>query len=586
MTLALNEMAMLRDALKPPAGMQLDAAVGTTFTLDLTALLAIPVAATLDQEPNDDRAEILETIRRYSDSTVLFCQAGAISVPARYREALTFVEQTVVEVKKPKNGIFHPKMWALRFTNHGSVHHRVLVLSRNLTFDRAWDIIIRIDEDDDGVSTFDSSDLVEFLQSLEPQAARLMTTKQKELVRSLTTSITDAKLAIPRPFESGRFLSLPGRGRDRPFRGGSDNALAISPFLSASSASRFFKDAKRSAVVSRTAALNASASGLTGVRRTLRLRDDFFDIQRDLETGLDDPVEGEDERPAMRGLHAKVLVKDRGSRSTSWFGSTNLTQGAFATNVEFLVELTGPTAWVGCNALLSPKPRQDNLSWLVEAHDLEPSDDEDSEVTEFEGQLQDLASRSFTISLAPSVDDQWDATLRVTPWDSRASALRVSLLSLPNDARVLDKEGGATWEYVPVRHLTPFVLIELTSPRQSQRTVVRADLIGGPEGRRNLVLANAIASREDFYAYLYALLGVESGLGASASTESMFLGWASGAGADRILEDLLTTVSREPSRLDSLDQTIQQLKGKVDVVPAEFHEVWDAINEVRKSAQR
>jgi hypothetical protein len=49
----------------------------------------------------------------------------------------------VVEVQAPKGGVFHPKLWLLRYTAENQpAFYRLLNLSRNLTFDRSWDIIL------------------------------------------------------------------------------------------------------------------------------------------------------------------------------------------------------------------------------------------------------------------------------------------------------------------------------------------------------------------------------------------------------------------------------------------------------------
>ena len=136
--------------------------VGTTFTLDLVTLLAVPVSATLAAE-QDQPPDVLETIRRYADRTIMFCQAGAIGIPSSYRPALTFVEGSVVEVKKPiSGGIFHPKVWVVRFSKGDDTIHRVIVLSRNLTFDRSLDMMVRFDEDGGHGPRLDTSDLESF----------------------------------------------------------------------------------------------------------------------------------------------------------------------------------------------------------------------------------------------------------------------------------------------------------------------------------------------------------------------------------------------------------------------------------------
>ena len=68
--------------------------------------------------------------------------------------------------------IFHPKVWVLRFRGlDDSALHRVLVLSRNLTFDRCWDTMLRIDEDTDAQSLVDVSPLADFVVAAWPEYA-------------------------------------------------------------------------------------------------------------------------------------------------------------------------------------------------------------------------------------------------------------------------------------------------------------------------------------------------------------------------------------------------------------------------------
>ncbi|NJL54257.1 hypothetical protein HC928_03090 [bacterium] len=53
----------------------------------------------------------------------------------------------MIEVDAPKaGGLFHPKIWILRFTAPKQpICYRLLCLSRSLTFERAWDTILRLD---------------------------------------------------------------------------------------------------------------------------------------------------------------------------------------------------------------------------------------------------------------------------------------------------------------------------------------------------------------------------------------------------------------------------------------------------------
>jgi hypothetical protein len=157
-TLTPETRVLLTDALRPPAGYRVEVAVGTTYSLNLTALLLAPLSFALFDQGNADEIgtvdpiRLLEAVRRYADRTTVFCQAGGIHVPSNYRSILTFVEDSVLEVMPFHEGaLFHPKVWAIRFIDQGHNRiHRVIILSRNLTLDRSWDTALVLDEDEDG----------------------------------------------------------------------------------------------------------------------------------------------------------------------------------------------------------------------------------------------------------------------------------------------------------------------------------------------------------------------------------------------------------------------------------------------------
>jgi hypothetical protein len=137
--------------------------------------------------------------------------------------------------------------------------------------------------------------------------------------------------------------------------------------------------------------------------------------------------------------------------------------------------------------------------------------------------------------------------------------------------------------------ITPFVVVTVKAEGSTRHLLVRADIEGDPPSRRKSVIAQSIKSPEDFLRYLAALLGLVSGFGPGGGEGEggFFGGWVAGMRVDRILEDLLTTASRNPTRLESLDQTLTALRADErfgDVVPQSFSELWDAVYDARKDA--
>ena len=110
---------LLLESLQPPEDWQLDRAVGTTYSLDLIALLTAPVAFAFsdwqdrDGRPVLDPLALLKGVRQYADRMCLFGQAGKIHVPGRYHALLADLEGSIVEARAPHEGSFHPKLWFL-----------------------------------------------------------------------------------------------------------------------------------------------------------------------------------------------------------------------------------------------------------------------------------------------------------------------------------------------------------------------------------------------------------------------------------------------------------------------------------------
>ena len=135
--------------LAPPAEYCLDFAVGTTYSLDLDALVGASLAMGLSEETDSELMNnpvcLLEALRSTGDKVALFCEGGQIHMPSKVTSLYVLLEKMVFSVKTAKHrGLaafpsFHPKIWLLRYKNNvGELLFRVVVLSRNLTFDRSW----------------------------------------------------------------------------------------------------------------------------------------------------------------------------------------------------------------------------------------------------------------------------------------------------------------------------------------------------------------------------------------------------------------------------------------------------------------
>jgi hypothetical protein len=86
-----NRLTLI-DAMRPPQGYDLDAAMAVTFTLDLRALLAAPAAFALarstaagEDSGQGEPIELLHALRTHARKLTVFSQVGEIALPPSRR---------------------------------------------------------------------------------------------------------------------------------------------------------------------------------------------------------------------------------------------------------------------------------------------------------------------------------------------------------------------------------------------------------------------------------------------------------------------------------------------------------------------
>ena len=385
----------LMEALRPPADHTLDRAIGTTFTLDLLTLLTVPLSFTLfgwedeDGTPPSDPLTLFEGLRRFSGRMAVFCDAGQIAVPTSESLLLGYLEDSVVEVTPPTPGhIFHPKVWVLRFLSEDeTVRYRLLVASRNLTFDRSWDTLLVLegelaeqDEDYEAGAT-----LAGFVETLPEFATGKVSPTVRENVEVVGRELRKVTFDAPPGFTKLDFWPL-GIGQRRwPFVGDVESMLCVSPFAT-SGLLQNLPGKERRILVSRPQELDKlEPETIDHFSEKYVLRQDAEDDESEAE-GVDD-VRGveADEGETLRGLHAKLYVADGGQEARVWTGSANATHAAFNGNIEFLVELAGEREECGIDRMLHGVEGETSLRQILQEYtppDAEPDAgaDPDSEL--------------------------------------------------------------------------------------------------------------------------------------------------------------------------------------------------------------
>lgn len=616
---------LLLASLRPPSGFRFDCAVGTTFSLDLIALLTAPLAFAMfdwqDDEgrlaadpgvPTADPLALLESLRRCADRIHIYCQAGQIKVPPTNQRLLAYLEQAVIEVQPPAakaggTGVFHPKVWALRFTdvNGGdAVRYRLLCLSRNLTFDRSWDTVLLLDgELTDRRNGFgENRSLSEFVARLPDLMVRpaMLADAARADTQRIAQELRLVKWELPEGVEKIQFWPMGMDGKRLwPFADRLDRLLVVSPFVTAGFLTKMGLLGRDQYLVSRQESLRElDPAALNGKWQCFTL-DEGCEAIAPPEEGTPAPVSEQ-----LSGLHAKLFVADAGWKSHVWTGSANATTAAFDGNVEFLVELIGKKARLGVEATIGEEPGVANLRGMLAAFVPDPEavkSDADAKAAEelVNGVRRTLCGMSLRVRVETQSGDGVGFTTSVESEDTLAVPFGVTVRCRPvmlpaSDARSL-KDGhriAETFGPHASETISSFVSFEVVAKvrdaERAEQFVLNLPMVGAPSDRRERLLRDLLRDSKTLLRFLLLLL--------SDDPERLFeeLRELAGespratdhAGGDLLplLEHMLSALHRSPEKLGQVHRLIEDLKKTPEgrsILPPELEEVWGPISRVR-----
>lgn len=338
------------DLLQPPPGYRLGAALGTTFGLSMDALTAALLAmsdADGEELAANPVAATMAITRMCDKVRVLVHPATTTGPPSNSgsNRFIAMLDRLVVEVQ-PASGLFHPKVWALRFEHIGKPKDgtpaaigRVLVGSRNLTRSTSFELGAAFE----GVEMVDGDEASE-LSGDVARALREWLTATKvrypEAVWRLPRFVS--RLGVDPPHEAKDSLRLRWQGMGQkslwvglPNR--LEKAVVVSPFIQPDFVTAMLDRTSELRVVSLPESLDALPD------ETIAALDARAEAQGS-------PVlyqvtdHGNPDDAHIDGVHAKLmLVEDFRQRSATFVGSANATGPGWGlagpANVEAMIEM-------------------------------------------------------------------------------------------------------------------------------------------------------------------------------------------------------------------------------------------------------
>ena len=596
--------AALTEQLRPPSGLHLARAVATTFTLDLTTALSVPLSfATHRVRESRDPIAILDAARRAADRIDVFAQAGQVFEPRINSDLFALLEPMIhpAQATRP-NMLFHPKVWVLEYAHGEARSYRMLCASRNLTNDRSWDLVVRLDGITTGELTEQSAPLAAFVSALPQMAVQPLPAERVRRIRGLADAVAQVEWERPsdvrslrfHPFGIQGFSSLPLTELFHGKRHG-----IISPFLSDEGIGRIIPPLSKPVVVL--------------ARREQLDRLDSRTLERIEALVLDDAANDDDidqasttgsmpQSEPLAGLHAKAYVLDRQTGSHLFVGSANATEAAFGGNVEMLVEFEGPQTKLGVAALLGENSPLRALTIAFEpAGNAEIPEDEAADHA-LDLTLRQLAAHKYLANVVrgdigtdPPVTEtgpeepESEYGIRLTAEGqftiSPELNAQVTLLTRPANAAPVPGD-PVFFERLALTDITPFLVIRVTDSRDvTKSTVVTAELRGDIPGRHDAVIARQLSDRAAFMRLLALLLAIEGGDGMIHfdPVGALAGGWAEdGSG---LFETLVRAIGVEHGGLADVRRIVEHVRsaegrrpdGAPSILPEGFDKLWESV---------
>lgn len=589
--------------LMPPEGFQLDNAIATSYSLDLDALISIPVALyfahSLDLNVKQDVVQVLDSIRRASNTVKVFCQKGQIKVPDNQHRLYSFIEPCVVQIPPTHKDSFHPKIWVIRYKNSSKeIKYRVIILSRNLTFDRSWDVAFQLEGNciQGRQNNFSKTKpLIDFISHLS----------QYEKVKWLKLFLADLgktefKL-VSNEFDDFSFLPTGFKGYQKNILFDNqiyDELLIISPFITNGGLDLARKhSATKPNLFSREFELKKINQDVLKHFSVYHLLNDFVLGEEKLESDTE-----ENDSLKLQDLHAKVYSYKEGWNAYLVLGSANCSMRAMENNVEFMIQLKGKNSKMGPGIIFKELINEE-LQVFQRYSNSEQISEQELLLAAQEQELQSLKIDLVNSVLKAKATQQEDSNfsiefefnLKNTP---NSSKIEVAAYLLGNSAQKQILITGETniWSVHNIAELdlSCFLIVELklkgsVAAISFTMKIHIADL---PDTRSTKIFRDIISNTANFFKYIRFLLTEnywDEQLSFSGEGNSELNGGTYGMYFNQeepIYENMLKAISREPEKLMEIKKVMDKLSEEENtdepIIPEDFKMLWNVFAEIHK----
>ena len=585
----------------PPADYNLDFAIGTTYSLDLDALVGACIALGLAEETDSDLMKnpicLLEALRATGDKIALFCEGGQIHLPNSVTSLYILLEKMVFPVTTDaKRGLanypsFHPKFWLIKYVNNkGEALYRVVVLSRNLTFDRSWDVSFCIDGKKANYETDKNNPISDFVSYLIKQLPDTENASEKQKkMRSLLRELKHVEFSLDsKEFYDFDFIPV---GISNKYNSKQDalynlledsfhEVLIMSPFLS-KGVIKDFND-RNKYIEHSEHVLITRASELGKLKPTDCSNFEIYTMKDAVIDG-ESLISEENASTQKQDIHAKIYMIMKYPNTYLYLGSLNASHNALNGNIEFMVKLHTKNRYLNLSKL------KDSLFGTDEAEcpfQIASLNNAQEDTADEKAQMLDCIVKAVNRLNASAVikenGELFDINLSFETFESEYDITVSPLLS--NKTAPLSEK--ILFSSMELTQLSEFYKISVSDGKQTVSRVIMIPTENMPTDREKAVVSSVVNDKSCFYRYIAFLLGDNMVISALESNDSAdeVTGTTKANKAIQLpalYEKMLRTAATAPERFKEIEYLIKSVSSD-GVIPEGFEELYNTFRKVVK----
>jgi hypothetical protein len=501
-----------------------------------------------------------------------------------------------VTTSKPKGVAkypsFHPKFWLIRYVDEKNNYlYRVVVLSRNLTFDRSWDVTFCMDGKKTSAETAKNNPVGDFISYLinqlpKTEYAAEKQKKMKAVIRELknvqfsldSKEFTDFDFI---PFGIGNQYGCDQKPLYTLLEDSFHEAFIMSPFLSSGIIKNFNERSKymehaKYVLITRASELGKLKPSDCSNFEIYTMKDAVVDGE-----GL---ISEETTDIQKQDIHAKIYMLRKGSDSYLYLGSLNASHNALHGNVEFMIKLHSKKRYLNLTKLkesLFGTDESESPFQLAQFNNKQV-DEIEEKANVLDDIIKDINRKALGAVIKEN-GERFDVSVSFEPVDSEYEIFVSPLLS-KKTATIAET---VMFTDLELTQLSKFYKISVTDGNQTVSRVIMIPTENMPDDREKAVVSSVVNDKKCFYRYIAFLLGDNLVVSALESMDLNESGSAASQNHNKpiqlpaLYEKMLHTAATNPERFKEIEYLINSISSD-GVIPEGFEQLYNTFKKAVK----